>query len=84
MSIPPLVETVHVHIKTITQRIQELLQAAQSHQQAKFRPSSVKVFNAVDTLTRIFPQASFMGFICGERNLLFNQTNKCLEISNHM
>lgn len=51
----PPVEDVHAHIKLITQCIQELLQAAQSHRQASFVPCSLKIVRAVDAMTKMFP-----------------------------
>ena len=56
---PPSVDVVHGHIKNITQYIQELFKAAQSHQQTNFGPCSAKIAGAVDTLIKLFPPVSY-------------------------
>lgn len=52
----PSLDSVHAHIKVITQCIQDLLKAAQSHQHTSFGAFSSKTSNAVRTLTKLFPQ----------------------------
>ncbi len=54
----PPVEMVHSHIKTLTQVIQDLLRAAQSHKQSHFSPCSIKIARAVEALNKIFPLVS--------------------------
>ena len=54
----PPVEMVHSHIKTLTQVIQDLLRAAQSHKQSHFSPCSIKIARAVEALSKIFPLVS--------------------------
>jgi hypothetical protein len=59
----PAMEIVHLHIKSITQCIQELLQAAQAHRQTSFRPCSAKITKAVDTMVKLFPAVSLGNFL---------------------
>ena len=54
----PPIELVHSHIKALTQVIQELLRVAKTHNQAQYIPCSLKIIQAVDSLTRIFPTVS--------------------------
>jgi hypothetical protein len=52
----PSLEEVHVHIKSITQCIQELLKAAQSQRQNEFASCSQAIITAITKLTRRFPK----------------------------
>jgi DNA gyrase/topoisomerase IV subunit A len=81
----PSMDIIHAHIKSITQCIQELLQAAQAHRQASFGPCSAKTRQAVETMTKLFPanpsptevRVSLREMVAASQRL----SNECTQVS---